>query len=322
MFTYVYYCAKNLQGDIVGLYKRNPDGTGTQVIATYDYDPWGKMTAVRDANGNLVTYPSASNLIAFMNPLRYRGYYQDNDTGFYYLQSRYYDPELKRFINSDTHLLSGDKFVSFNLFAYCENDPQSRIDTGGNTSTSIPYQDIKIWLSDEDLALLIAELMEALGSYGWILFAFWFDEAPAVPKGSYELQKPLDITESKGKAAAKKIAKPNTAAGEVSSPPSPNGKGNRNKKGKKNQQPHNLSTQYRGDNTYNKNAIRVDYEYYGNGEGNVHIHVNGGKFRYDPMTNSLIPYKDAVLTAAVRKLLSNPEIMAAIRRGLQYIAGS
>lgn len=127
-------------------------------------------------------------------------------------------------------MLSGDKFVSFNLFAYCENDPQSRIDTGGNTSTSIPYQDIKIWLSDEDLALLIAELMEALGSYGWILFAFWFDEAPAVPKGSYELQKPLDITESKGKAAAKKIAKPNTAAGEVSSPPSPNGKNNKNNK--------------------------------------------------------------------------------------------
>ena len=93
-----------------------------QVIATYDYDPWGKVTAVRDANGNLVTYPSASNLIAFMNPLRYRGYYQDNDTGFYYLQSRYYDPELKRFINADSYSSTGQGLLGYNMFSYCSNN--------------------------------------------------------------------------------------------------------------------------------------------------------------------------------------------------------
>ena len=130
-FTYVYYYAKNLQGDIVGLYKRNPDGTGAQVIATYDYDPWGKVTAVRDANGALVTYPSGSNLIAFMNPLRYRGYYQDNDTGFYYLQSRYYDPELKRFINADSYSSTGQGFLGHNMFAYCLNNPVMTHDEAG-----------------------------------------------------------------------------------------------------------------------------------------------------------------------------------------------
>ena len=132
-FTYVYYYAKNLQGDIIGLYKRNPDGTGAQVIATYEYDPWGKVTAVRDANGALVTYPSASNLIAFMNPLRYRGYYQDNDTGFYYLQSRYYDPELKRFINADSYASTGQGFIGYNNFVYCGNSPVTCVDNGGQS---------------------------------------------------------------------------------------------------------------------------------------------------------------------------------------------
>ena len=131
-FTYVYYYAKNLQGDIVGLYKRNPDGTGAQVIATYEYDPWGKVTAVRDANGALVTYPSGSNLIAFMNPLRYRGYYQDNDTGFYYLQSRYYDPELKRFINADSYASTGQGFIGCNMFTYCNNRPSNASDNSGH----------------------------------------------------------------------------------------------------------------------------------------------------------------------------------------------
>ena len=137
-FTYVYYYAKNLQGDIVGLYKRNPDGTGAQVIATYEYDPWGKVTAVRDANGALVTYPSGSNLIAFMNPLRYRGYYQDHDTGFYYLQSRYYDPELKRFINADSYASTGHGFIGCNTFAYCNNGPIAFCDPEG---TNYRYMD-------------------------------------------------------------------------------------------------------------------------------------------------------------------------------------
>ena len=70
-----YYYVKNLQGDIM----RIVDATGA-VVASYTYDAWGKVTA--------------SGSIGQVNPIRYRGYYYDTDTGFYYLQSRYYDPAI------------------------------------------------------------------------------------------------------------------------------------------------------------------------------------------------------------------------------------
>ena len=67
------------------------------------------------------------------NPLRYRGYYYDAETGLYYLQSRYYDPATCRFVNADNANLvaaNGD-FASLNLFAYCGNNPLSREDSNG-----------------------------------------------------------------------------------------------------------------------------------------------------------------------------------------------
>ena len=75
-------------------------------------------------------------IVAEMNPLRYRGYYYDTDTGFYYLQSRYYDPEIGRFINADdTDYLGADGSpLSYNLFAYCMNNPVNRFDVNGNWS--------------------------------------------------------------------------------------------------------------------------------------------------------------------------------------------
>ena len=59
-------------------------------VATYEYDAWGNIV-------------SSSGRLAEINPLRYRGYYYDSETGFYYLRSRYYDPENHRFINADTY---------------------------------------------------------------------------------------------------------------------------------------------------------------------------------------------------------------------------
>ena len=67
------------------------------------------------------------------NPICYRGYYYDSETGFYYLNSRYYDPAMRRFINADdTEYLGADgDFASFNLFVYCGNNPISRTDSNG-----------------------------------------------------------------------------------------------------------------------------------------------------------------------------------------------
>ena len=88
-----YYFVCNWRGDVIRIY----DGTGA-VVANYNYDAWGGIISVTDANGTAIT---DSTHIANVNPLRYRGYYYDSETGFYYVSSRYYDPEIGRFINAD-----------------------------------------------------------------------------------------------------------------------------------------------------------------------------------------------------------------------------
>ncbi len=79
-------------------------------------------------NGSEIT---AADNIANLNPIRYRGYYYDTDTGFYYLQSRYYDPVLCRFLNADGYASTGSGFVGYNMYAYCNNNPVNYSDPTG-----------------------------------------------------------------------------------------------------------------------------------------------------------------------------------------------
>ena len=108
-----YFYVKNLQGDILKVIT----ATGTEA-ATYTYDSWGKLLT---ATGDL----------AEVNPIRYRGYYYDTETGLYYLQSRYYDPEVGRFINSDAYASTGQGILGANMFAYCGSSPNIFTDHGG-----------------------------------------------------------------------------------------------------------------------------------------------------------------------------------------------
>ena len=117
----LYYYLVNAQGDVAAIL----DSSGT-MVAFYDYDAWGNCT-VYNSSAKVLTDPTS---IANINPLRYRGYYYDAETGFYYLQSRYYDPAICRFINADG--LFTDGFVGSNLFAYCVNDPVNTVDPTGN----------------------------------------------------------------------------------------------------------------------------------------------------------------------------------------------
>ena len=103
-----YYYVLNLQGDVVKLIHYIP-GFEYESVATYEYDAWGNV--------------SSSGRLAEINPLRYLGYYYDNETGFYYLQSRYYDPANRRFINADLLASTGQGFTGTNMFAYCVNNP-------------------------------------------------------------------------------------------------------------------------------------------------------------------------------------------------------
>lgn len=115
-----YWFEKNLQGDIVAVYSEN----GTKLVS-YTYDAWGNCTTTY--------YNGGASTTAIYNPFRYRGYYLDTETGLYYLQSRYYDPVIGRFVNPDDITLLGANgdFASLNLYAYCGNNPVARADDGG-----------------------------------------------------------------------------------------------------------------------------------------------------------------------------------------------
>ena len=102
------------------------------------------MIAVTDASGNVI---SDSSNIANANPYRYRGYYYDAETGLYYLQSRYYNPEMGRFINSDAIACKVGQLGTHNVFAYCSNDPINNVDQSGLMCfrigvNGLPYIDV------------------------------------------------------------------------------------------------------------------------------------------------------------------------------------
>ena len=134
--TNMYYYVKNIQGDIVKIVS----STGT-VVANYAYNAWGELLSVKDGSGNPITDQTS---IAYLNPLRYRGYVYDDETGLYYLQSRYYDPVTCRFINADIYCKTKSATpFSTNMFAYCENNAANIIDKDG--------KDV-MWLQSPDSA--------------------------------------------------------------------------------------------------------------------------------------------------------------------------
>ena len=75
--------------------------------------------------------------MASINPLRYRGYYYDQETGLYFLMSRYYDPAICRFINADDYASTGQGIIGHNMFAYCRNQPITRMDISGTADFSV-----------------------------------------------------------------------------------------------------------------------------------------------------------------------------------------
>ena len=112
----MYYYVLNLQGDVIAIVT-----TWGAAYGTYTYDAWGNVI-------------SQSGSIASINPIRYRGYYYDSETGLYYLGSRYYDPAVKRFINADGATLAvtnSGELTDKNYFAYCNNSPVMQKDDGG-----------------------------------------------------------------------------------------------------------------------------------------------------------------------------------------------
>ena len=121
-----FFFDKNLQGDVIGIY--NADG---EKICTYTYDAWGICNIALTSG----TSSLERSIAVTYNPFRYRGYYYDTETGLYYLQSRYYNPEWGRFLNADSCLYSS--MLGFNMFVYCNNNPVNYIDPYGDDATAV-----------------------------------------------------------------------------------------------------------------------------------------------------------------------------------------
>ena len=140
-----YYYVLNLQGDVVKLVTDSG-----AVAASYEYDAWGNILA-------------SSGSMAEKNPLRYRGYYYDSETGFYYLQSRYYDPATRRFINADVYASTGQGFVGTNMFAYC--NPAIFVDNGGTVGEEAAgwWASTMWWLCGIDGFLPIGDIVYGAG---------------------------------------------------------------------------------------------------------------------------------------------------------------
>ena len=123
-----YTFAKNPQGDVIGIY------SGGTLVAKNEYNAYGQILSITNSAGNDIS-GNASH-IANLNPFRYRGYYYDTETGFYYLQSRYYDPVVGRFLNADAFVSTGQGILGNNMFAYCLNNPVNMMDYMGMCSTA------------------------------------------------------------------------------------------------------------------------------------------------------------------------------------------
>ncbi|MHB1452994.1 MAG: RICIN domain-containing protein [Saccharofermentanales bacterium] len=112
-----FYYVRNGQNDIIGIL-----ATGGSLVVSYLYDSWGRLIST---TGTLAT------TIGVINPYRYRGYRYDVETGLYYVTSRYYDPNIGRFLNADVMVSSGASLLGTNMFAYCYGNPVNLSDPSG-----------------------------------------------------------------------------------------------------------------------------------------------------------------------------------------------
>ncbi len=120
-FTYngaTYHYLTNAQGDVTGI-----TDVDDNLVVEYSYDAWGKLLNMTDSSGDAH--------IGQKNSFLYRGYYYDSETGLYYLNSRYCDPQTGRFINADGLVSTGQGVLGNNIFAYCLNNPVNFEDANG-----------------------------------------------------------------------------------------------------------------------------------------------------------------------------------------------
>ena len=121
-----YYYFYDATGNVQGLF----DSSGT-AVANYYYTAYGEPLLIESGFGLDRDVSADPTHIANINPFRYKSYYYDTETGFYYLNTRYYDPTVCRFLSMDSYASTGQGVIGHNMYAYCGNNPVSRVDDKG-----------------------------------------------------------------------------------------------------------------------------------------------------------------------------------------------
>ena len=137
-----YYYVRNAQNDVIFISKS--DNTG---VVMYQYDAWGNMTACYDT--------SDDGMLSIVNPYAYRGYFYEFETNTYFLKSRYYNPELCRFISADGIVNANQDILGNNLYAYCSNNPVNFYDDDGESSVRILTKMIPVALLSAGIVALL-----------------------------------------------------------------------------------------------------------------------------------------------------------------------
>ena len=137
-----YYYVRNAQNDVIFI--SNSDNTG---VVMYQYDAWGNMTACYDT--------SDDGMLSIVNPYTYRGYFYEFETNTYFLKSRYYNPELCRFISADGIVNANQDILGNNLYAYCSNNPVNFYDDDGESSVRILTKMIPVALLSAGIVALL-----------------------------------------------------------------------------------------------------------------------------------------------------------------------
>ena len=157
--TNTYWYRKNQQGDVTGIFSINYGNTA--LFVEYEYDAWGNVISITG---------DGASTIGVTNPIRYRGYFYDTETGYYYLNSRYYDPVTHRFLNGDVYASTGQGTLGSNMFVYCLNNPVNGIDLNGETTYSVGLNfsafllggvSYSIFISWDDSGNLVLQTSEA-----------------------------------------------------------------------------------------------------------------------------------------------------------------
>ena len=252
------------------------------LVASYNYGAWGNYS-VHGADGKKTT---DATFIGHINPLRYRGYYYDRETRLYYLQSRYYDFANCRFINADTFATTdANGFLSANMFAYCENNPIMRVDHNGES-----------WEDAAKIGLVVAAVglaalaIVSTGGGALLLAGAGISVTAATSAATATVAAGITVSAGAiiGSALEKSISR--------------------------------FSPNYEGRATYNNKETkeRIEYEYYGNGNGNVHYEVGRTKKQIVwRLENGREKWFRVPRSTAKR--LSNPQVGKAIRKAIDIV---